>query len=505
MKTNLQIRRLVVAAGLCAVLTAAPRLALAQNQELAGTVEIVLSDGRTLAEWILETEELLTTGDNTGALVEATVLGRKVGSIPAVVEIQERAVSNLEKEVRVKIDGPSFPALKSVRQALRRAEQIEAVAGRRPGLSLLKARAHWLLGDYSSEVAAFDYWLQVVPESHPERTCIESARSFAEAAIVQGKRFSDEVGHPPSPIRRGVWNDLHYASALDLRHVVAALLVDATRCKEEAPDTGYATVESGTSGLTDDARRVLHAREGALPDPGATDDALPLTIAIIANAPQAAEELLERGAPLNRNTPLHLAVVGNRPELAKLLINHGAHFNERYLLEAVRSRAFDVAELFIGRGADVDAWIPGKGRLLSIMAKENDIKGAKFLIDRNADVNAKGFSVADTPLWEAVDKKHLYMAKLLIDHGAEVNVQNGWGQTPLHLAARLGYLEIVQLLVDNGADTTAKDDEGYTPSARAFEAGYSRLAFEIVTALFANIVETPGTLGISEGGGGEQR
>ncbi len=55
-------------------------------------------------------------------------------------------------------------------------------------------------------------------------------------------------------------------------------------------------------------------------------------------------------------------------------------------------------------------------------------------------------------------------AKLLIDHGAKVNVSRpSDGMTPLHLAAQSGSPEIVELLLTNKAEVNVRDKAGQTP------------------------------------------
>jgi hypothetical protein len=55
------------------------------------------------------------------------------------------------------------------------------------------------------------------------------------------------------------------------------------------------------------------------------------------------------------------------------------------------------------------------------------------------------------------------VARLLLDRGEGVNVQNKKQSTPLHLASRFGKLEIARLLLDRGAKLDAADEFGQTP------------------------------------------
>jgi ankyrin repeat protein len=53
--------------------------------------------------------------------------------------------------------------------------------------------------------------------------------------------------------------------------------------------------------------------------------------------------------------------------------------------------------------------------------------------------------------------------KLLLEHGADPNTQDEYGDTPLHWAAFGDNVEVVKLLLEYGADPTVKDKDGRTP------------------------------------------
>ena len=66
------------------------------------------------------------------------------------------------------------------------------------------------------------------------------------------------------------------------------------------------------------------------------------------------------------------------------------------------------------------------------------------------------------PLHWAAEKNN-DVARLLIENGADVNIQNIYGWTPLFLVATNGRLDIINLLIEFKADPFIKDDEGRTP------------------------------------------
>ena len=506
-------RHLVLAAKVCtaavvaATLTVASLSAAVQNQKARDTTETMLPDGRTLTEWALEAYGLLNTGQHTRALVESRRCSREVGNLPIVLEIQEQALSSLRAEIATQIDGRRGPDMPTAVRALRRIKLVEAAAGERPWLLQAKARANWMIGDYPAEVVALDRWLEVT-KSHPQRKCVESGRSLAEAAIPQSARFFEEVGHLPSPLRDYGWTDLHYASALDLDDVVAAILVDPTRCGAETRDMGYVRVSGQTKWessfdwrwwhskgripeIPQDVERFLdthggtpclnttsckkllrflNSRPGPFSDSDAIVSATALTIAVLANARKAAVKLLELGAATNpqidmswrhetnRNTPLHWAVVGNLSDMVKLLIEHGADVDglgsvhPRPLLSAVEANLPEIARLLLEAGAEVDPTDDECRSPLTLAASENHFEMAKLLVDYGAGVNGPAtYGCSTTPLLAAALRNHHQMARFLVDRGGSFDDGRS-----LLAAVEARAFDVAEFLIGRGANVGAK-------------------------------------------------
>ena len=114
-------------------------------------------------------------------------------------------------------------------------------------------------------------------------------------------------------------------------------------------------------------------------------------------------------------------------------------------------------------------------------------KVVDFLILQGADVNWSVPDTGETPLHSALCKAgrpyFLYVLKLLVESGADVNAKTipgresgafmrdvrTKGETPLHRAAAYGDEVMIQYLLDNGADKQARDANGASPIGWASE------------------------------------
>ncbi|XP_013384855.1 ankyrin repeat and protein kinase domain-containing protein 1-like [Lingula anatina] len=98
-------------------------------------------------------------------------------------------------------------------------------------------------------------------------------------------------------------------------------------------------------------------------------------------------------------------------------------------------------------------------------AKKGDMQRLTNLLrDGTLDVNKIDLlGGACTPLHMAAQHGATQCVQLLLQHGADPNIQDWRGRTPLHWAVELGATQCVQLLLQHGADPNIQDGEGSKP------------------------------------------
>lgn len=170
--------------------------------------------------------------------------------------------------------------------------------------------------------------------------------------------------------------------------------------------------------------------------------------------------LIERGADLSVTnheglTPLFMAAQGGHTETIRLLLEHGATVDARgpggwtlMHMAAIRGDAA-LAEAMLAKGVKAGA-TSDDGRTPLFWSASRPV--AELLIGKGADVNARD-NFGRRPLHLAAMFGRTNVAAALMDRGAEVNPADACGTTPLDLAVAEDQKAAADLLRKRGAAT----------------------------------------------------
>lgn len=285
-----------------------------------------------------------------------------------------------------------------------------------------------------------------------------------------------------------------------------------------SPDLGWLPLTSAASRGHSECVRFLLESDADPNQAGPFGKQSVLGYAAVFNYPATCRVLLENGADPNHprlNPPLLAEIVGpnrggplitpaDKLGLLNLLVEFGALVNavndtgQTVLMQAIRSGDESLVSRLLELGAKVDLYdnekegplhyaaLQGSEPILDLILAENpdlDCRNrfgasplylaVKFpnllqkLLEKGANPNLPLYDDF-TPLMRATDLKSRESAKLLLEHGAEVNAAIGPGEesvgwTAVAYAADLDDEGLLQLLVDAGANLSHKTEKGFTP------------------------------------------
>lgn len=165
---------------------------------------------------------------------------------------------------------------------------------------------------------------------------------------------------------------------------------------------------------------------------------------------ESIQQLLAKGADVNAQSDdgsaLMMAVRRGQTEIVKLLLARGAQVDARH-------RLGDSALIMSARRS-IPEMNPPSGQ--SLPPPASDVMS--LLLANHADPNFIGHW-RQTALMEANTAAKV---KLLLTHGAQVNVRDEMGKTALVHAVNRGDVEVVEALLQAGADASIPDEKGTT-------------------------------------------
>ena len=184
---------------------------------------------------------------------------------------------------------------------------------------------------------------------------------------------------------------------------------------------------------------------------------------------------------------LSLACRQGKQDIVELLLESGANVNHRNkagntpLLEACSQGHVDSARMLLDRGADIDT--PTETTLDSALTWACTLGNERvvdLLLTQNTNVEHRTKDGC-TALMFASLAGHVEVARMLLDHNAEINVESDSNKdSPLTFAYWKGHQDVVELLLERKADIEHRTKEGFTPLMFAALGGHKEVAHSLL-------------------------
>lgn len=156
---------------------------------------------------------------------------------------------------------------------------------------------------------------------------------------------------------------------------------------------------------------------------------------------------------------LHVKIVNGDVEFIKKMITVGAdsyfkiNEGESFLSTALVSEKYEIAELLIENGVDMNKTNKAGEQIVFDLIRKNHINQLKFLLKHGLNLNiCSECQRKIVPLGLAAYIGKMDIVKLFVENGADINKCNSYNQSPLYLAAAANYIEIAKYLIANNAD-----------------------------------------------------
>jgi ankyrin repeat protein len=308
-------------------------------------------------------------------------------------------------------------------------------------------------------------------------------KSMAELLLAKGADPNASISASAGVGSAGQ-TPLHFAAQNGYRNVCEALLagkadLNAKDSYEQTPlhlaaDRGFSSVAE------------LLLTRGANANSGIPSGTTPLHNAAGSGSKRMVELLLANKADINAQnaqggTPLQWAVNGKHADVVRLLLANKANpnltLNEKApnsagwtpLVTAISQDDVPMARLLLENGADPNAFWSRNGDWTVLMqaVQKGSLELVEALVAAGAEVNARsGGNTRATALYFATSINPTNAAaivELLLKNKAEVNVADANGYTPLIQAVIKRNLDVAKLLVERGADVNAMTRDGESP------------------------------------------
>ena len=212
----------------------------------------------------------------------------------------------------------------------------------------------------------------------------------------------------------------------------------------------------------------------------------------------ASDSTLVNARGAHHKTPLHWAAEKNNAELAQLLVAAGADIHAEVswgmtpLAWAANMGSREAADILLAHGAQpqLNMWCGAGLGMLDVV--ESFFDGSKKLKPNAGQTRSRDLGdgkwgktappesyheLVSEAFYIAARNGHVDVAKFLLERGADINQRGFFGAPGLHWAAINGHKTMVEFLVGRGADLTLRDQHFHsTALGWAIEGNHDEIA-----------------------------
>jgi len=157
----------------------------------------------------------------------------------------------------------------------------------------------------------------------------------------------------------------------------------------------------------------------------------------------------------NQKIPLHHAIEKKNIDAIKLLLKYKSNINiadkdgENALFYAVRSQSIEICRIVLEYVSNINVRCNSGENVLHIASNLQLLDIVELLIQNKIQVNVHDYTTEFTPLHYCVITNNSRLTELLINNGADVNVQDINGNTPLHYIIMKTNYKLFTLFMEN--------------------------------------------------------
>eukprot|EP00931_Biecheleriopsis_adriatica_P073066 TRINITY_DN47426_c0_g1_i1.p1 TRINITY_DN47426_c0_g1~~TRINITY_DN47426_c0_g1_i1.p1 ORF type:complete len:407 (-),score=91.02 TRINITY_DN47426_c0_g1_i1:9-1202(-) len=210
----------------------------------------------------------------------------------------------------------------------------------------------------------------------------------------------------------------------------------------------------------------------------------PLMYAARAGQADLVQLLVQNGADLNLqnsdgDTAIMLSLLRNRWDISRYLAEEGTNLNLQnrsgwtvlMATDIRKPQGMDMIDYLMEKDANPDLLAADGDSLLTWAAECGKPGLVKHIVDTGGDVNTQNAqgNTAFMLLMRYDDSQDLDIAGALINQVDDINRQNHVGDTALMMAAEGNHLALAKLLLERGADVDLENDKGFTANSYALQ------------------------------------